>query len=282
MSHDGPGDDTATLGSAAGDYTDRTGLGLRLDGPVLHITIDRPERRNALTDGMIDDLIEVLEAANEDERVRAIVLTGTGNDFCTGFDLGGRGGAKLRTGATQRRLPTHAHRLVSLVATIQVPVVAAVRGFAAGIGLHLALAADFCVVADDARLWEPFVARGFTPDSGATWLLPRLIGVARAKQMLLLGDEIDGVTAERWGLVARSVSAPEVAATADALAGRLASGPTVALGLTKTLLHEGQNASFDAHLAREALALELSSRSDDFKAGMRALAEKRAPDFTGR
>lgn len=263
-------------------YADRPGLGVRLDAAVLRITLDRPGRRNALTDGMIDDLIELLEAANDDDRVRAIVLTGAGNDFCTGFDLGGRGGTKPRTGATQRRLPTHAHRLVSLLATIQVPVVAAVRGFAAGIGLHLALAADFCVAADDARLWEPFVARGFTPDSGGTWLLPRLVGLARAKQMLLLGDEVDGATAERWGLISRSVPAVEVAAVADALADRLAAGPTVALGLTKTLVHEGQSASFDAHLAREALALELSSRSDDFKAGMRALAEKRAPDFTGR
>jgi 2-(1,2-epoxy-1,2-dihydrophenyl)acetyl-CoA isomerase len=258
------------------------GLGVRLDGAVLRITFERPERRNSITDEMIYALLALLDRANGDERVRAIVLTGTGDDFCSGFDLSGRGGPKERTGATQRRLPTHAHGLVSRLTTVQVPVVAAVRGYAAGIGLHLALAADFCVVADDAKLWEPFVQRGFTPDSGGTWLLPRLVGIARAKELLMLGDRIDGTTAAAWGLVHRSVPAAEVAATADALAARLAAGPTVSLGLVKTLVREGLSAPLDAHLDREALAMELSSRSDDFKEGMRALADKRTPEFGGR
>ncbi len=169
-----------------------------------------------------------------------------------------------------------------MLTTTQLPIVAAVRGFAAGIGLHVALASDFCVAAHDARLWEPFVQRGFTPDSGGTWLLPRLVGVARAKQLLLLGDEIDGTTAAQWGLVYRSVPAAEVDIVANELAQRLAVGPTVAIGLTKTLVQEGLATTLGSHLAREALAIELSTRSDDFKEGMRALAEKRPADFTGR
>jgi 2-(1,2-epoxy-1,2-dihydrophenyl)acetyl-CoA isomerase len=264
------------------EYQDRPGLRITLDGPVLCITLDRPERRNALTDEMVYDLVTVLECANQDERVRAILLDSTSGDFCTGFDLGGRGAARERAGATQRRLPAHAHRLVSRVTTVQVPVVAAVRGYAAGVGLHVALAADFCVAADDARLWEPFVHRGFTPDSGGTWLLPRLVGVARAKRLLMLGDPIDGTTAAQWGVVHSALPADEVTAAARALADRLAQGPTVTLGLLKNLVREGLATEFDSHLAREALALELSTRSDDFKEGMRALGEKRAADFTGR
>ncbi len=265
-----------------GNYEDRPGLGIALDGAILRITIDRAERRNSLTDQMVYDLIAVLECANQDERVRAILLASTGTDFCTGFDLGDRGAGRPRTGASQRRLPAHAHRLIARLTTVQIPIVAAVRGYAAGLGLHVALAADFSVVADDAKLWEPFVQRGFTPDSGGTWLLPRLVGIARAKEMLMLGERVNGTTAAQWGLVHRSVPAGDVDATAGALAHRLAKGPTVALGLTKTLVREGLDADLDSHLDREALALELSSRSDDFKEGMSALADKRDANFTGR
>jgi 2-(1,2-epoxy-1,2-dihydrophenyl)acetyl-CoA isomerase len=266
-----------------GDYEDRDGLRIEIDdGGVLAITIDRSERRNSLTDQMIYDLLAVLECANQDERVRAILFDSNGDDFCSGFDLGGRGGGQQRTGITQRRLPAHAHGLVSRITTVQVPIVAAVRGYAAGLGLHIALAADFCVAASDAKLWEPFVKRGFTPDSGGTWLLPRLVGVARAKRMLMLGEPVDGIRAAEWGLIHTAVPSAQVRAEAKALAAELADGPTVTLGLVKNLVREGLADDFDSHLAREALALELSSRSKDFKEGMAALADKRAAQFTGR
>jgi 2-(1,2-epoxy-1,2-dihydrophenyl)acetyl-CoA isomerase len=265
------------------DYEDRGALRIAVDdGGVLAITIDRADRRNSLTDDMIYDLVAVLECANQDERVRAILIDSIGDDFCSGFDLGGRGTAKQRTGMTQRRLPAHAHGLVSRLTTVQVPVVAAVRGYAAGLGLHMALAADFCVAAHDARLWEPFVKRGFTPDSGGTWLLPRLVGVARAKRMLMLGEPVDGHRAADWGMVHAAVPAAQVSTEARALATELACGPTVTLGLVKNLVREGLADDFDSHLAREALALELSSRSQDFKEGIAALAEKRPAQFTGR
>jgi 2-(1,2-epoxy-1,2-dihydrophenyl)acetyl-CoA isomerase len=175
-----------------------------------------------------------------------------------------------------------AHRLVPLVCSVQVPVVAAVRGYAAGIGLHLAAAADFTVAATDATFWEPFTQRGFTPDSGGTWLLPRRVGPTRARELLLLGRRLDGAEAAAWGLVHRAVAPDAVDAEVDALAGQLAAGPTVALGLTKWLLHRAEAAALDAHLADEAFALELSSRSDDFREGLAAFREKRPPDFKGR
>ncbi|HEY7068876.1 MAG TPA: enoyl-CoA hydratase-related protein, partial [Acidimicrobiales bacterium] len=220
-----------------------------------------------------------------DEAVRAILVTGEGDHFCSGFDIVGRnaeGAPRPRVGSIQRRLPTQAHRLIPAVCTTQLPVVVAARGWVAGIGLHLAAAADFLMVADDARLWEPFAQRGFTPDSGGTWLLPRLVGLARARELLMLGRELSGAEAVAWGLAHEAVPAAEVERAAEDLAVRLASGPTVALGLTKWLLHTAAEQSLDAHLRDEAFALELSSRSEDFREGLRAFVDKRDPGFTGR
>ena len=262
------------------------GLVVSLDDGDLRLTIDRPEKRNAIGDDIVRALIDRVESANSDEAVRAIILGSTGDHFCSGFDLLTRNtdadAPRPRVGSIQRRLPSLAHRLVPLVLSTQVPVVAAVRGWAAGLGLHLALAADFCIAANDARLWEPFAVRGFTPDSGGTWLLPRLVGVARAKDLLMLGREVSGAEAAGWGMVHESVEAADVDRIADELARRLAAGPTVALGLTKWLIHEGAGLDLERHLANEAFALELSSRSTDFREGIQALREKRDPRFDGR
>ncbi|HSO96277.1 MAG TPA: enoyl-CoA hydratase-related protein [Acidimicrobiia bacterium] len=260
------------------------GLDAVLDGATLRLTLDRPTRRNALDDAVTAALIDQLERANEDEAVRVIVLAGRGDDFCAGFDLATRGdtSTRPRPGSLQRRLPSGAHRVISLLCSVQIPVVAAVTGWAAGIGLHLAAAADFCVAARDARFWEPFATRGFTPDSGGTWLLPRLVGVARSKELLLLGRELSGTEAEAWGLIHAAVDGPDVAGRADEVAATLAAGPTVALGLTRWLVNTGGGLDLDRHLANEAFALELASRTADFREGLTALRERRRPDFGGR
>ena len=255
------------------------------DDSVLRVVLDKPAKRNALDDEMCAAMIAAVDEAGRDEAVRAILLTGAGDHFCGGFDIFTRnaaGGARPRVGSIQRRLPAQAHRLIPLVLSVQVPVVCAVRGWAAGIGLHLTVASDFAVVASDAKLWEPFTERGFTPDSGGTWLLPRRVGEVRAREMLLLGRELTGDEAAAWGLVHRAVPAADVTAEAEALAVRLAQGPTVALGLTKWLMHRGAAASLDDHLRDEAFGLELSSRSEDFREGLAAFTEKRPPRFTGR
>jgi len=253
---------------------------------VLRIHLDKPEKRNALDDAMVVSIADAVEAAGNDEAVRAIVVTAEGDHFCSGFDIVGRnadaGERKPRIGSIQRRLPSQAHRLVPVVAGVQVPVVCAVRGWAAGIGLHLLAASDFPVVTDDARLWEPFSERGFTPDSGGTWLLPRLVGVARARELLLLGRKLSGAEAAEWGLAHRAVPADQLDAAVEELVARLASGPTVALGLTKLLLLQAETATLDGHLRDEAFAMELSSRSRDFREGLAAFVEKRAPKFEGR
>lgn len=255
------------------------------DGGVLRLHLDKPKKRNALDDDMVAAMVGALERAEKDEAVRCVLLTAEGDHFCSGFDIVGRNAAseqRPRIGSIQRRLPTEAHRLIPTMCSVQVPIVVAARGWVAGIGLHVAAAADFLVIADDARVWEPFSQRGFTPDSGGTWLLPRAVGIQRARELLVLGTTIDGRTAVEWGLGHRAVPAADVDTTAAALAAQLAAGPTVGLGLTKWLLHTSSEHTLDQHLRDEAFAMELSSRSEDFKEGLQAFVEKRDPGFTGR
>jgi 2-(1,2-epoxy-1,2-dihydrophenyl)acetyl-CoA isomerase len=266
-------------------YESTEGLhaGLNDDG-VLTIRIDRPDRRGAIDDAIAQAMIAQLVAAGQDEQVRCVLLTG-GADFCAGSDLVAKNAPteqRPRVGSIQRRLPSTFHRLVPLLMETQVPVVAAVRGWASGLGLHLAVASDFCVAATDARFWEPFTTRGFTPDSAGSWLLPRLVGTVRARELLLLGRELSGAEAAQWGLIHSAVADDQVDADALAVATRLASGPTVALGLTKWLLTVSTDQSLGEQLRSEAFALELSSRSEDFREGLSAFREKRDPEFRGR
>ncbi len=260
------------------------GLIVEHDGSVLRLRLDRPERRNSLTDPIVYALVDIIDAVGSDESVRVVHLGATGDHFCSGFDLGERGGStdKPRVGSIHRRMNGHVNRLIPAMLTTQTPIVCTARGWVIGLGLDLALAADFTLVANDARLWAPFTSFGFTPDSGASWLIPRLAGVARAREMLMLGTKVPGADAAAWGLVHRAVPTAELDAAGDELIGRLASGPTVALGLTKLIMHRGLTADIDRHLADEAWAMEVSSRSDDFKEHGRAAREKRDPEYGGR
>jgi 2-(1,2-epoxy-1,2-dihydrophenyl)acetyl-CoA isomerase len=256
----------------------------RRDGAILRLTLDRPERRNSLTQLMIETLVRELTEAAADDSLRAIHLTGLGEDFCAGVDwvaTNSGTGQRPRTGDLVRRIPHAAHRLIELVHSIQLPVVCTVRGWAVGMGCNLALAADFAVAAPDAVFWEPFVDRGFSPDSGATWLLPRLVGVARARRMLLLGEKVSGTDGAAWGLIHQAAASADVDDVAEQLLTRLASGPTVAIGMAKQALNYGQHASLSQSLTQELFNLELSCRTGDFKEGLEAFRERRDPDFRG-
>ncbi len=255
------------------------------DGAVLRITLDRPSRRNSLNHLMIDALVDILTASATDDSLRAIHIRGSGDDFCAGADwvaTNSPGGQRPRTGNLVRRVPHTAHRVIELVGSIQLPVVCSVRGWAVGMGCNLALAADFAVASTDAVFWEPFADRGFSPDSGSTWLLPRLVGLARARRMLLLGEKVSGTDAADWGLIHQAVNPAELDTTAEELLGRLASGPTVALGLAKQALSLGQHASLSQSMTQELFNVELSSRTSDFKEGLEAFRQRRAPKFEGR
>jgi len=260
------------------------GLDVSVDGGIVGVSINRPDRRNALTDPIVQALIDIMDAAGSDDDARVITLRGSGDHFCSGFDLAGRVKPETppRTGETQRRMRWQVNELISAMTRTQVPVVVAARGAAMGLGLGLVLASDFAVVADDARLAAPMVRSGFTPDSGIAWLAPRLIGLARSKDLLMLGREITGARAAEWGMVHASAAAGEVDGIADALASELASSATVAVGLAKSLIHGSLTVDLERHLADEAMAIELSSRSADFKEASRARREQRDPGFTGR
>ena len=253
------------------------------DAGVLTLTLNRPERKNALTFEMVDGIIDSVSAADAGDAVRVVVLRAAGNDFCSGFDLGNskRSGEKPRTGHMQRSFRHGVNRMIRLFDEIQLPIVAGVRGWAAGIGNSLALSADFVIAAESAHFWVPFVGKGFTPDSGNTYLIPRLIGLARAKQMLLRSQPVDGPTAAEWGLVAECVPDAELDKAVDALAAELASAATLAIGLTRTLVHRNLEVDLTAALQNEGMYEELAIRSDDFKEGMRSFTERRPPEYRG-
>ncbi|MFI5507608.1 enoyl-CoA hydratase/isomerase family protein [Mycobacterium sp. NPDC051804] len=266
-------------------YDSVPGLRAELMHSVLRLTLDRQRKRNAVDDTILDALIGHLVEAGIDESVRVIRIGAEGPDFCAGSDLvasNARSERKPRVGSTQRRLPNKANRLIPLMLETQVPIVTVVRGWAAGLGFHIAMASDFCIAADDARFWEPFMARGFTPDSGAAWLLPRLIGMVRTRQLLMLGEEISGVDAAGWGVIQGAHPDDQLDSAAEELVCKLAAAPTVALGLTKWLLQSSNGLDLDRHLQNEAMALELSSRSDDFKEGLAAFRDKREARYQGR
>lgn len=255
----------------------------RRDGAILRLTLDRPSRRNSLTQLMIGALVDALTDAAADDSLRAVHIRGAGEDFCAGVDwVASNDRQRPRTGDLVRRIPHGAHRAIELVHAIQLPVVCSVRGWAAGFGCNLALAADFAVAATDAVFWEPFIDRGFSPDSGSTWLLPRLVGLARARRMLLLGEKVSGIDAADWGLIHQAVGLPDLDAAADELLHRLATGPTAAIGLAKQALSFGQHATLSQSLTQELFNLELACRTGDFKEGLEAFRQRRPPEFNGR
>jgi len=260
------------------------GVAIESGGGVLRITLDRPSRKNSLDTAAIRRIVAALETAATDDSLRVVVLTGNGADFCSGADwvASNAAGTRPRTGSLQRRTALQAHRLIELLVEIQLPVVCGVRGWAAGLGFQLALAADFTIAAESACFWEPFLERGFSADSGASWLLPRLAGVARAKELLLLGRKLSGAEAAAWGIIHRAVPDAELESATAALVDRLAAGPTVAIGLTKRCIQRSLETGLVEAMQGEAFALELSSRTADFKEGLLAFKERRAAKFEGQ
>jgi 2-(1,2-epoxy-1,2-dihydrophenyl)acetyl-CoA isomerase len=254
-------------------------------GSVLTITIDNPSVGNALSRAAAIELADQLDALAVDaDGVRAVLVRGEGRHFCTGADIRpGKSGSPASTtnGFMVRGLAASHHRAIHALFTCPLPVVAAVNGGAFGFGLHLALAADFIVAGERATFAEPFLDRGFSVDSGGSWLLQRLVGLTRAKQMLYFGETVNAATALAWGLVADVVADDDLDTASRVRAAALAARPTQALAATKRLLHDSAIGDLGQALHSESMAVELTIRSRDFKEGMRAFAEKRTPEFDG-
>ncbi len=250
---------------------------------VSYVTLDRPEALNALTPELRDRLIGLLAGASADPDVRAVVLTGTGRGFCAGADLsGGGGGGERVPGDVARTLRLGAQRLVAAVLDCEKPVIAAVNGTAAGLGAHLAFACDLVLAAESARFIEVFVRRGLVPDGGGAYLLPRLIGPQRARELMFFGDPVPAADAQRLGLVNLVVPDGELEKTARQWAARLATGPTRALALTKQLVNASLDGDRATAFAAEAAAQEINMTTRDAQEGLRAFRERREAGFRGR
>jgi 2-(1,2-epoxy-1,2-dihydrophenyl)acetyl-CoA isomerase len=261
----------------------------REDGGVLWLTLNRPEAANAVTPDQRDRLIALLEDASGRLEVRAVVITATGKHFCTGADLRNsrqgpvrpEGVPELVIGDVARMIHAGAQRLITAVVDCEKPVIGAINGTAAGIGAHLALACDLVVAAEEARFIEVFVRRGLVPDGAGAWLLPRRIGLQKAKEMMFFGDAVSAAEAERLGLVNRVAPADEVEKVAGEWAARLASGPTRSIGLTKALLNRSLDSDRATAFREEALAQELNMQTRDAHEGVDAFKERRDPDYLG-
>ncbi|MFJ9560001.1 enoyl-CoA hydratase/isomerase family protein [Streptomyces fuscichromogenes] len=257
---------------------------------VAHLTLDRPDALNALTPDQRERIIGHLAEASADPGTGAVIITGTGRGFCAGADLrggtntGGSGGAPAERvpGDVARTIRLGAQRLVAAVLDCEKPVIAAVNGTAAGLGVHLALACDLVLAAESARFIEVFVRRGLVPDGGGAYLLPRLIGPHRAKELMFFGDALSAPEAERLGLVNRVVPDADLAKTARDWGARLATGPTRALALTKQLVNASLDGDRASAFAAEATAQEINMTTWDAQEGVRAFVERRTPGFRGR
>lgn len=255
---------------------------VRNEHQVTTITLNRPEARNAVNDDMREELLAVLTDARTNLDVRAVVLTGAGKGFCTGADISRRGSGPTGPGAAREMLRTRSQRLIRAVWELEKPVIAAVNGVAAGLGAHLAFACDLVIAAAESRFIEIFVRRGIAVDAAGAYLLPRLIGLAKAKELVFFGDDLPAEDAQRIGLVNKVVPGDQLQAAAAQWALRLASGPTYAIGMSKRLLNRSLDVDMETALDEEAMAQSLVTQSEDTKEGMLAFMEKRTPAFTGR
>ncbi|MDX6763187.1 MULTISPECIES: enoyl-CoA hydratase/isomerase family protein [Streptomyces] len=256
----------------------------RTENNVSWITLNRPEAMNAVTWAQRERVIALLAEASADPAVRAVVLTATGKGFCAGADLRGApavGGDRV-AGDVARMIRLGAQRLITAVLDCEKPVVAAVNGTAAGIGAHLALACDLVIAAEGARFIEVFVRRGLVPDGGGAYLLPRLVGPQKAKELMFFGDAVPAAEAERLGLVNRVVPAEELRTAAREWAERLAQGPTRALAMTKQLVNASLDGDRAAALAAEATAQEINMATADANEGVASFVERRTPTYLGR
>ncbi|MDX6287721.1 MAG: 2-(1,2-epoxy,2-dihydrophenyl)acetyl-CoA isomerase [Frankiales bacterium] len=263
---------------------------VELDDGVLKLTINRPDARNALTYDLRQELVAQFQRADADLAVRCVVLTAAGDKaFCTGADLRSRppshpkpeGAPERATGDVSRMIATGWQRVIASIMDCSKPVVGGVNGTAAGGGLHLALACDLVIAADNARFISVFVRRGIAPDAGGAYILPRLVGLQKAKEICFFGDDIAAADAERMGLINRVVPSADLDKTVMEWARRLASGPTVAIGTAKRLLNASFDSSREQAFSDEAWGQEIVNSSADSTEGMKSFVERRDAEFKG-
>ena len=247
---------------------------------IATITLNRPERLNAMPPQMADEIADALDHL---DGARALVITGAGRAFCSGADLQARGGAAAIGASGPYGALTRSYNPTMVkLSKLNVPIITAVNGPAAGVGCSLALCSDFAIAGKSAYFLQAFVNIGLVPDGGASWMLPRLIGKARATQMMLLGEKISGDQAADWGLIYKCVDDADLMAEAQALATRLANGPSLALGIMRQNIATALEMDYASALLREAEGQRIAGQSEDAKEGGLSFLQKRKPVFTGK
>jgi 2-(1,2-epoxy-1,2-dihydrophenyl)acetyl-CoA isomerase len=248
---------------------------------IATITLNRPERMNACSLDMAGEINDALAAGLGD--ARCLIITGAGRGFCSGADLSARGSSSITGGeGSYIALTRHYNPLMMNLARLNMPIITAINGAAAGVGCSIGLAGDFVLAGKSGYFLQAFVNIGLVPDGGASWMLPRLVGKARATEMMLLGEKISGEKAEDWGLIYKCVEDDVLQAEARALATRLANGPTVSYAvMRKNILTALENSYAEALLA-EAEGQRIAGGSEDAREGGKAFLEKRKPEFKGK
>lgn len=250
---------------------------------IARLTLNRPDRLNSFNVEMHREVREALRQLAQDRAARVLVLSGAGRGFCAGQDLGDRavapGGQGVDLGES---IDNYYKPLVLALRNLPMPVIAAVNGVAAGAGANIALSCDLVIATRSASFIQSFSKLGLVPDSGGTWLLPRLLGNARALGLALLADKLPAEQAAQWGLIWRCVEDNEFQEAVDTLAKQLAVAPTRGLARTKQAIYESWGKSFEQQLDRERDFQRELGRSQDYAEGVAAFTEKRNPNFTGR
>ena len=277
---------TETMESPAGNDVTR-----RIEDGICWITLNRPDAGNAMTQFMRDQIAEWVRDASSDLFVRVVVISAVGDKaFCTGADLrGGRLPPRPKpddapesvVGDASRMIRDGWQRLVSSILDCEKPVIAGVNGTAAGGGMHLALACDLVVMAEEAKFVEVFIRRGIAPDAAGAWILTRLVGIQKAKELFFFGDDVPAAEAYRIGLVNRLVPRADLEATVQELALRLAKGPTKAIGIAKWLTNRALDVDRATSLYDEAIGQEIVTHTLDSKEGIASFVERRPPEFKG-
>jgi len=249
------------------------------DNGLATITLNRPQSLNAFVPQMNQEVLDALKAGERDKEVRCFMITGAGRAFCAGQDLKGR--TAEQKGSLGASLREKYNPMIRQLRQMEKIVIAAVNGVAAGAGCNLALACDLRVASEEAQFIQSFVRVGLAPDSGGSFILPRLVGLSKAMELLLLGDTIDAKEAQRIGLVARAFAAAQFAESARDIGARLAEAPR-GIGLIKRAVNHANLPNLESDLEYEACLQEIAGRSSDYDEGVRAFLEKRTPVFTGK